>query len=300
MGPLLIRPGGCLANTGVVLSQLGVTCRTSGVVGDDDLGRIVVRDLGRLGMDVANIVAVPGATTSYSIVIEPAGVNRSFWHHTGANDGFDGSSVDLTGVDLLHVGYPPLVPGLLPDDGHPLVHLLGRAHDAGITTSLDMAVVDRSSRIGKLDWYAILKNVLPHVDVFTPSIDDLTSALEVGPASTQRAVVALADDLLDDGVAVVMLSAGEDGLLIRTADSDRLAQGGCVLSAATEDWADATIWVDAHEIDNVTTTNGAGDAASAALLFGLASGWSPQRTGELASRVASQWIQRRPVDTSAL
>jgi Sugar kinases, ribokinase family len=300
VGPLTIRPGGCVANTGFVLAQLGINARTAGLVGDDDLGRIVIRELGRLGLDVENILMSPGTTTSYSIVLEPAGMNRSFWHHTGASNGFDGTHVDLTDVDLLHVGYPPLLPGLLPDDARPLVDLLGRARRAEVTTSLDMAVVDRSSSIGKLDWYSIMKNTLQHVDVFTPSIDDLTSALEIGPTSTQRAVTTLAERMLADGVGVVMLSAGEDGLLIRTSDAARLRRGGRVLSALSDEWSDVSIWVEAREIDSIFTTNGAGDAASAAFLFGLINGLAPDRTGALATLVASQWIQKLPIDARVL
>jgi sugar/nucleoside kinase (ribokinase family) len=295
VGPMSIRPGGCVANTGVVLARLGVQTRTSGVVGDDDLGRVVVRKLNEMGLSTQNVLTSAGTTTSYSIVLEPAGMNRSFWHHTGASETFDGSHVDLDGVDLLHVGYPPLLPGLLPNDAQPLVALLERARTAGITTSLDMAVVDRNSKVGRLDWHAILRRTLPLVDVFTPSIDDLTSALEIGPVPTANAAATLADSLISDGVAVVMLSAGEDGLLIRTASEDRLRVGGRVLQALARTWADATIWTQALPIPSIVTTNGAGDAASAALLYGMVKGYAPQETAEMAALVASQWIQNVPL-----
>lgn len=295
VGGLSIRPGGCVANTGIVLASLGADTRTSAIVGDDDLGRIVVRELDELGLSTENVQTSEGDTTSYSIVLEPTGMNRSFWHHTGASEKFDGTHVDIDETDLLHIGYPPLLAGLLPNDAKPLTTLFERARAAGVTTSLDMAVVDRNSKIGQIDWHAILRRTLPLVDVFTPSIDDLTSALELGPVSTAEAAINVADSLIADGVGVVMLSAGEDGLLIRTASADRLRAGGRVLQKLADDWADVTVWTPARPIPSIVTTNGAGDAASAALLYSLTEGSTPQEAADAATLVASQWIQNVPL-----
>ena len=87
------------------------------------------------------------------------------------DDEFDGTRVDVQGTDLLHVGYPPLLPGLLVDGGHPLHTLLRRAHAAGATTSLDLVVVDPDSAVGALDWAGILARVLAECDVASPSLD---------------------------------------------------------------------------------------------------------------------------------
>ena len=295
VGPITIRPGGCVANTGQVLVQLGLPVRTAGLVGDDDLGEIVVRGLVELGLSTLDVHIAPGSSTSYSIVIEPPGMNRSFWHHTGASDVFDGTSIDLESVDLLHLGYPPLLPGLLTDTAEPLVRLLKRARAAGVTTSLDMAVVDRSNDIGRLDWHSIMSRTLKHVDVFSPSLDDLTSTLEIGPISSSEAIVGVADQLIADGVGVVMISAGEDGLLLRTGSAERLGRGGTVLSSLSDEWIDATVWAPSNAIAEIVTTNGAGDAASAGLLYGLISGLSPRSTAAAASLIASQWIQNLPI-----
>lgn len=300
VGGLEINPGGCIVNVGRVLHGLDASPRLSGVVGDDDLGEIVIRNMDAVGLDTSDISRTDAIGTSYSIVIEPAGMNRSFWHHTGANNTFTGAQVDLEGSDLLHVGYPPLVPGLVTGGGAPLLELLRRARAADITTSLDLAVVDQNSAIGQLDWHGILGAALAEVDVFSPSIDDLTSALETGPVSTREELLALADDMLESGVAVVLLSAGEDGLLIRTAGAERLARGGRVLQQLADDWADATVWEPARQIERVTTTNGAGDSASAALLYGLAKSMSITDTAGLATLVASQWIQGLPIDEHEL
>ncbi|MBK0418522.1 hypothetical protein JD276_05680 [Leucobacter sp. CSA1] len=295
VGPLTINPGGCIVNVGRVLHALDASPRLAGMVGDDDLGRAVVRDIAGTGLDTSEIRVSDGSGTSYSIVIEPAGMNRSFWHHTGANGEFDGTGVDLAGIDLLHVGYPSLVPGLLTDDGAPLVALMQRARREGVTTSLDLAVVDQTSPIGQLDWHGILARTLPEVDVFSPSLDDLTSALETGPVSTKEGLLALADEMIEAGAGIVMLSAGEDGLLVRVASAERLAAGGRVLESLSDAWAGSTSWAPARDIAQVVTTNGAGDSASAGLLYGIASGLGPEQAAGTATLVASQWIQGLPI-----
>lgn len=293
IGGIISRPGGCVVNVGAALVGLGLDPSLWGTIGADDLGDTVIREMATMGLRTDSIHRSGVAGTSYSIVIEPAGMNRTFWHHTGANEDFDGSIVHLEGDDLLHVGYPSLVPGLLTGGGGPLEHLMRRARGRGVTTSLDLAVVDPDSPTGHLDWHGILDTTLPQVDVLSPSVDDLTSALETGPVTTQDDLLVLADDLISKGVAIVMISAGEDGLLLRTAGADRFASGGRALETLGADWTDVTLFAPAKASDEVVTTNGAGDAASAGLLYGLAAGLSPAETTDLATSVAQRWIQQK-------
>jgi sugar/nucleoside kinase (ribokinase family) len=291
VGPIKIRPGGCVVNTGGDLAALGLPVSTSGVVGDDDLGKIVLAKLAEQGVATNNLQIARNFTTSYSIVLEPPGMSRSFWHHVGASICFDGTGVSLDDIDLLHIGYPPLLPALLADSAQPLVDVLERAHAAEITTSLDMAVVDGDSPVGRMDWHRIFKRVLPLVDIFTPSLDDLSSALAIPTVNDLDAIRDIAQTLIDDGVAIVMISAGEDGVLLRTASAGRFARGGPVLVALTDKWHGADIWVPAAKVDRIVTTNGAGDAASAGLLFGIVSGYSPSEAAELAVSVAAAKIR---------
>ncbi|MFL0456990.1 carbohydrate kinase family protein [Brachybacterium paraconglomeratum] len=300
IGGMASRPGGCIVNVGSALTGLGLAPKLWGAIGEDDFGEIVLREVERMGLRTEGILRSPEAHTSYSIVIEPAGMNRTFWHHTGANRSFDGRFVETDGTDLLHVGYPSLVPGLLTEGGAPLENVMRRARGEGVTTSLDLAVVDPDSAIGRLDWQGILDRALTEVDVMSPSVDDLTSALESGPVTSEQDLIALADELIAKGVAVVMVSAGEDGLLLRTAGAERLTQGGRVLQSLGTEWADVTVFVPAKECDEIATTNGAGDAATAGLLYGLAAGLSPTATGDFATTVAQRWIQQREVTAEEL
>ena len=43
---------------------------------------------------------------------------------------------------------------------------------------MDMAAVDADSEAGRADWEAILKRVLPYVDFFVPSVEELCFMLD--------------------------------------------------------------------------------------------------------------------------
>lgn len=264
-----------MANTGRALVALGHRVTMSAATGDDHIGRVVRQILDDEGLDPRGLVTTRSAATSYSIVIEKPGTNRSFWHHVGANATFDGHHVVLEECDLLHLGYPPLLPGMTPDGGAPLVALLSRARARGMTTSIDMAVVDPASPAGQVAWHALFSRVLPLTDVFSPSIDDLTSALRLNREQPRPAVAAIAAQLVEQGAGVVVVSAGENGLFLKAGSADRLARGGRVVAALAQEWADAELWLCAQPLEQVVTTNGAGDAASAGLLHGLAERMDP-------------------------
>ena len=149
--------GGCVANTGLALVAAGVPTRVCSRVGNDPLGEIARRLLTEQEVDLEGIVTTTGAATSYSIVLQLPGRDRTFWHHAGANAAFTGREVNLDRVDILHLGYPPLLPELLADDAAPLLNLLKEARSRQITTSLDLAVVDPRSRAAEVDWRGIIR-----------------------------------------------------------------------------------------------------------------------------------------------
>ena len=146
IGPLAMSAGGCVSNTGGALAELDVPVQVVGDAGDDELGRTLVRLLESRGLGSDRIRLLPERSTSYTIVVQTPERDRSFWHHVGANAGFDGAAVDVHDADLLHVGYPPLLPALVADGGAQLDALLVRARTVGLTTSLDLAVLDHAHR----------------------------------------------------------------------------------------------------------------------------------------------------------
>ncbi|MGN0961959.1 MAG: carbohydrate kinase family protein, partial [Clostridia bacterium] len=79
---------------------------------------------------------------------------------------------------LFHFGYPPLMARMYAEDGKELVQLFRRAKETGAATSLDMASVDPDSPEGHIDWKKILERVIPYVDFFVPSLEELCFMLD--------------------------------------------------------------------------------------------------------------------------
>ena len=289
VGPMAVRLGGCVATTGRTLAALGVSSALAAAVGDDRLAALMRSLLAELGLPT-RLVEVPGST-SYSVVLQPPGRDRTFWHHTGANDHFDGVGLDLEGIDLLHLGYPNLLPALLPDDGMPLRPLLMRARSGGATTSVDLAVCAPDA-VGP-DWERVLANVLPLTDVLTPSLDDLNSALGWGLPPTLDSLAEATERLVALGAGIVVVSGGAAGLHVRTAAPERVADVGAALGHGIP--AGVSAFVPAPTVERVATTTGAGDVATAGFLAALVHGGTPAEAAEAAVQVAVAHVEGRPV-----
>ena len=298
VGPLSVRLGGSVANTGGDLADLGVPVDVFAAVGDDDLGVLLRRLVEERPGMTPRLREVDGSTSSYSLVFESPGTDRTFWHHVGSNAWFDGSEVlGSDDLDLLHLGYPNLLPALLTDGAAPMHELLARLRRAGVTTSVDLAVIDPRSPTGALDWESILRRTVGEVDVITPSIDDLVSALPALAGSViddDACVERLAETLVDWGAAVVAVSAGARGVFFCTGDIQRLRAAGRAFPDPHL-WVGVHEWIEPYAVTRLATTTGAGDAATAGLLHGLLSGQSPRCSGALAMACAAAVVSgRRP------
>lgn len=285
-GPLDVRLGGCVGNTGPDLAALGLRTVLVTSLGDDVLATTVATLIDAVPGADHRVEIVPGATTSYSIVVQPPGTDRTFWHHVGANAAFDGRRVDVTAAPLLHVGYLPLLPRLTERAGAGLVRLLQEARSAAVTTSIDMCVTQPGTE--PVDWADLLTRALPLCDVVSPSLDDMRSALGRPGLGTAEA----AGWLLERGAAVVVVSDGPHGLVVRTAATSRFAGangGGALLAALPESWHDRQVEVPTAPGPVVQTT-GAGDAATAALLASVYTGRSVDRGLELVREAAAHRV----------
>jgi sugar/nucleoside kinase (ribokinase family) len=285
VGPALLSTGGAVSNTGIALHRLGVPVRLMGKVGPDLLGRAIL-DIVR-GYDpvlTEGMIVDPAADSSYTLVINPPGIDRIFLHCPGANDTFGAADVPLDKVRearIFHFGYPPLMRRMYLNDGAEVVALLHAVRELGLVTSLDMAQPDPDAEAGQVDWPRLLHNVLPHVDIFTPSLTEMLymldrprfDALQADPkhpivSSVLRAV---SDQLLALGAAIVALKLGDQGLYLRTTgDADRLAALGA-LSLDQRAWRGRELLAPCFRAD-VAGTTGAGDCTSAGLLTALLHG----------------------------
>ncbi|MEN9936796.1 MAG: hypothetical protein RLZZ387_3375 [Chloroflexota bacterium] len=304
-GPATLATGGAVSNTGVALHRLGVTVRLVGKLGDDLFGQAIRRTLDSHGPGLTDaLVTAAGESSSYTIILSPPGADRMFIHHTGCNATFTAGDVDQTHLvqaRLLHYGYPPTMRRMHTEGGRELAALLRRAKEAGATTSLDWTMFDPRGPAGAVDWRAVMEAALPHVDIFTPNIEELLLALDrpaferldaqAGdgafvdqvPAGT---VAGVAEELLRLGPAVVGIKAGHRGMYLRTAGSQRLAGMGRATPTDSDAWAGRELWAPCYAVDVVGTT-GAGDATTAGFLMGLLRGFGPEAALQAANAVGA-------------
>jgi len=271
MGPAVCATGGAVSNTGLALHQLGVPTKLIGKVGNDLFGGEVLNILRRYGSTLADgMVVAEGESTSYSVVISPPDVDRSFLHSPGANDTFRAEDVEataLTGARLLHFGYPPIMQEFYTDGGEQMSQLFQRTKSQGLLTSLDMAMPDPNSAAGRTDWIAWLEKVLPSVDIFLPSIDEMLLMLrrDLDQPVDAALLHELADQLLAMGAGVVVLKLGDQGLYLKSGPTDRLP----------ESWQNRELQTPCFQVDVVGTT-GAGDCTIAGFLAALVEDASPE------------------------
>ncbi len=289
MKPAVTGTGGAVSNTGLACHRLGVPTRLLGKVGGDVLGRATLDILRREGEHLAEgMIIAEDESSSYSVVMEPPGMDRCFLHYSGPNDTYGADDIDydaLQGARFFHFGYPTIMAAMRRDQGAELKRMFAAAKARGLTTSLDMSTPDPDTDAGRIDWRALLANVLPFVDIFMPSLPEVLFMLDRARFETMKSTLAspeitpladgkllheVADTLLDLGTAVAGLKLGDQGLYVRTtADAERMARAGRGLSAVDASWIGREMVAPCFTVEVVGTT-GAGDTSIAGFLAALA------------------------------
>lgn len=308
MDTVSVSTGGPVSNTGIAMQILGVNVELMGKIGNDYFGDGVLKCLSARGLEKAMTVA-DGEATSYTVVIVPPGFDRIFLHHTGANDTFCASDINYDKVreaQLFHFGYPPLMKKMYENDGAELIEIFRRAKETGATTSLDMSLPDANSESGKADWNKILKNLLPYVDIYLPSVeetmfmidrdgfDDLQQKADGGDlllALDLNKLQELGDKLLSYGAKVVVIKCGVMGYYVRTASSEVLSQMGKIKPADIENWADRELHEESFHVEKVAAATGSGDSSIAGFLAAFFNGKSIEDTIRIACCVGGQNVQ---------
>jgi sugar/nucleoside kinase (ribokinase family) len=171
-------------------------------------------------------------------------------------------------------------------NGEELLHILRLVKGMGLTTSLDMALPDPDAPSGRADWVAILSRVLPSVDIFLPSAEEMLYMLDRPRYESYRKaspddivsmvggdnLTVLSDRLLDMGTAVVGIKCGARGFYLRTANLARLQELGRARPSGLQTWPNLELWHPAFSVSNFAGTTGAGDSAIAGFLAGFLRG----------------------------
>ena len=234
----VLSAGGPVPNTGLAMAKLGIDVVLNGKVGEDTFGNVIKQLVGEKRSKAFKTVS--DQNTSYTIVLAPPGVDRFVLHNPATNDTFGADDIDYELAKqcmLFHFGYPPLMKRMFENDGSELVKIYKRVKGLGVTTSLDMAMPDPASGSGQANWQTILERVSPYVDIFEPSIEEITYMLDRNLFEKRKAEAkgedpvlfyepkdceAIADKLLSLGIKIVAIKCGIRGVYLRTANAEQI------------------------------------------------------------------------------
>lgn len=282
---------GGMIKTGPVMDRLGISTAVMGAYGDDEWGSILLGLIQRCNPRLAQgMIKVRKESTSYSFVIQPPGRDRAFAHHRGINDRFGSNLLNyamIAKARLFLFGYLTLMRRMYQDNGSNARAMFSRVRAKGTTTALDVTMIDPTSEAGKLSWCQILANVLPEVDVFMPSYNEIIRLLGLqvkGKTSGFNVDLlrAAAEMIIEMGTAIVGIKLGELGCYIRvTDDVKRLRQAGRALTEKQiANFRGKEMFVPAFNV-SARNTNGAGDYWIGGFLAALLKGWSLERAAWL-------------------
>ena len=173
------------------------------------------------------------------------------------------------------------------DGGAELAEIFRRVKGLGLTTSLDMAAVDPDSEAARADWEEILKNVLPYVDYFVPSAEELCFMadreryqewLARAGGRDVTAVLHWEEDIRP--LARKVLAMGARNLLIKC--------GAPGLYYTDGTWE---LFERSYRPDRVLSGTGAGDTSIAAFLKALMDGYSVEDCLHLAAATGASCVE---------
>lgn len=227
-------------------ARLGLRVGFVGVVGDDEFGHFMLRQMAARGVDVRPIIVDSAVKTGITVSLSTA-ADRALLTYLGSITALTVEQVDralLGRARHLHVGSYFLQQGLRTG----LPALFAEARARGLTVSLDTGFDPHQA------WDGGLWEALAHVDLFLPNAVEAPAI--AGASSPETALDALAAR-----VPMVAVKLGAEGAIAR--------RGAEVCRAAPP------------PVKAVDTT-GAGDSFDAGFVYGYLAGWSLQRTLRLA------------------
>lgn len=309
MEQAVVNTGGAVANTGLAMKRFGADVMLIGKVATDELGEMIRNILKKYDAD-GEMTVSDEAGSSYTIVLAPPGIDRMFLHSPGLNDTFcsdDISDEAMCQANLMHFGYPSLMRKMFINDGEEMVKLFSRAKKNGLVTSLDFSAIDPESEAGKVDWIKILKRVIPYVDFFVPSLEELGYMMDRrlheqwliradgrsvdSIIDIEKDVKPLADRLLEWGAKGILIKCGAPGIYYRSAEAERMKEICETLGLKSEEWSSLEGFEKSFRPEAVRSATGAGDTSIGAFLASMQRGYSMKRSVCMATAAGAACVE---------
>jgi sugar/nucleoside kinase (ribokinase family) len=271
------RQGGCSShNMATALRRLGAAfpIEAIGLIGDDEDGRLLAGICDAHTIDRRKLVLRPGAATPFThVMISQATGKRTFFYAAGTHDLQTPDDFDFTGTAarLLHLGMPGVHLTLdAPWQGEASgwLPVLRKAKAAGLKTNVELVSIE-PERLR-----AIVEPILPYLD--TLIVNDLEAGAVAG-IETVRQGVTDAEACRQAGARLLERSNLE---LVAI----HFPLGGIVMGRDGARFERPSVRVPPAE---VRSSNGAGDAFAAGILYGLHESWPLGRALTLAHAAAA-------------
>jgi len=259
MGPGVECSGGSAANTVAGIASLGGKAGFIGKVAGDQLGKIFKHDITALGVEFTSEPTHDTNPTGRCLVFVTPDAQRTMQTFLGSAGEVGPDDVDAELIQRAQVTYFEGYLWDAPPAKQAYVKAAEIAHEAGKKTSLtlsDKFCVDRH----RADF---LELVHGHIDILFANEMEICALYEV--ATFDEAVEAIRGDC-----DVAVLTRSEKGAVIVTPDD--------------------TISVEAHPVEKVEDTTGAGDLFAAGFLYGYTHGKTLAEAGKIASICAAEII----------
>lgn len=198
-GHTRISPGGVGRNVAACLGLLGAPVRLVSAVGDDTFGEEALRVTAACGADVGAVRRVPGATGTYTAVLDDRGELVAAVSDMAIVDALELDTVHLTDAALV------VVDGNLAHDQ--AARVVASAAAAGVPVAFEPVSVAKAARLADL---------IRDLFLVTPNADEV-AALTGRPTGDWRASV---DDLHARGVEHVWLRHGAEGSWMCSRDAE--------------------------------------------------------------------------------
>ncbi len=261
MGPAIEASGGSAGNTAAGIASLGGKAAYFGKVSNDHLGTIFTHDIRSIGVNYETEPLEGTPPTARSMIFVTPDGERTMNTYLGACVEFGPEDVDADVVAQSQITY---FEGYLWDaprakDAIRLAAKIAHENNRQVAITLsDAFCVDRF----RDEFLELMRSGT--VDIIFANDGELKSLYQTADLAT--ALTAVKDD-----VKIAVVTKGSEGSTV--------IQGNNVVE------------VEAHEIDKLEDTTGAGDLYAAGFLYGLTTGKSHEVCAHIGSLAAAEVIQ---------
>ncbi|MGD8564920.1 MAG: carbohydrate kinase family protein [Candidatus Bathyarchaeota archaeon] len=245
--------GGSAANTIVGLARLGCQVGFIGKIADDEMGKMLLNDFSKEGVDTRGIIITNYGGTGKVLGFVDLEGDRALYVNPGVNDSIDCGEISKEfafQTEFMHLS------SFIGERSFRAQRKIVEGLPKTVKVSLDPGEIYARKAES-------LESLLRRTHVFMPNEKEirlLTGINDIGKA---------AEDLIDKGVKIVAVKLGDRGCYITDGRSSHFEE--------------------AFMVTPVDTT-GAGDAFCAGFLYGLIYGKSLRECGRIGNFVASRSI----------